>query len=111
MKIRSIDPIDPITPITPITPIKRKPRKTRSKRSEIITDENLGRNVDISVTGPVKAPNCFNCVSYFVTWDSSFPHGCRKFEFKGRDRLPSLSVYEANKCHCQFFEENPKIKK
>ena len=111
MKIPSIDPISPITPITPISPIEKiKQKKRKRKASEIISDENLGRNVDISVTGPLKAPNCFDCVSYFVTWDSNFPHGCEKFEFKRRDGLPSLSVYEANGVHCIFFEKNPKIK-
>ena len=111
MKIPPIDSINPISPITPISPIKkRKQQKIKSKASDIISDENLGRNVDISITGPLKAPNCLNCISYFVTWDSSFPHGCKKFEFKRRDGLPSLSVYEANKRHCIFFEKNPKIK-
>ena len=114
MKIPAIDPISPISPITPITPIspikKGEQKKIRRKASEIISDENLGNNVDILVTGPLKAPNCLNCVSYYVTWDSSFPHGCKKFEFKRRDGLPSLSVYEANKRHCIFFEKNPKIK-
>ena len=109
MKIKEIDPIMPIIPVTPVTPIqRRKQEKIRSKGSEIIHDESLGSNVDISINGPLKAPNCFKCVSYYVTWDPSFPHGCKKFEFKSRDALPSLSVYEANKCHCQFFEENKK---
>ena len=102
-----IPPIDPISPIYRIE--KRKLQKKRNA-SDIISNENLGRNVDISVTGPLKAPNCMKCVSYYVTWDSSFPHGCKKFEFKIRDGLPSLSVFEANRRHCQFFEKNPKIK-
>jgi hypothetical protein len=107
--IGSIGPIIPIIPISPVTPVKRKKKqKTRSKGS-IITDENLGKNVDITIEGPLKAPNCFRCASYYVTWDSNFPHGCKEFEFKRRDGLPSLGVYEATRCHCQFFEEKQKI--
>ena len=108
MRIRSTDPIEPISPITPIK--RRRQVRVRSKKREVITDLNLGRNIDISVMGPLKAPYCFDCSFYFVTWNSSFPHGCNKFEFKTRNSLPSMRVYEANKSHCPFFEENPKVR-
>ena len=110
MKIPPIGPITPIIPITPISPTKkRRTEKINRKDGDIISDENLGKNVDISVTGPLKAHNCYKCVSYYVTWDPSFPHGCKKFEFKIRDELPSLGVYKANGVHCISFEKNPKI--
>jgi hypothetical protein len=112
MAILPIGSIGPIVPIIPITPIKRKKQqKTRSKGSDIILDENLGKKIDITIKGPLKAPNCFECVYYYVTWDSNFPHGCKKFEFKRKDGLPSLSVYEATSCHCQFFKKNQKGQK
>ena len=103
-------PLDPIIPIVPIIPVKRKKQqKTRGKRRDTISDENLGRNVDITVKGPLNAPDCSKCVSYYVTWDSDFPHGCKIFKFKKAYGSLSLSVYEATGCHCQFFEENQKI--
>jgi hypothetical protein len=112
MNILPIGPIEPIVPIEPITPMKRKKQqKAKNKERKIISDENLGKDVDITIKGPLNAPNCYKCISYFVTWDPKFPHGCKKFEFKRKDALPSLSVYKATKCHCQFFEENQKIKK
>ena len=112
MKILKILPTDPIQPIAPIPPIKRRKQKAiRGKKNDIVSDENLGKNVDITLKGPLKVPDCFTCVSYFVTWDPNFPHGCKKFKFKKREGLPSLSVYEANRSHCPFFEENKKIKK
>jgi hypothetical protein len=32
--------------------------------------------------------DCHKCTYYYVTWDSSFPHGCRGMGFKSR-RYPS----------------------
>jgi hypothetical protein len=107
MRISPIGLIEPIMPIEPISPIKRKKmQKAKNIRSEIIRDENVGKDVDITIKGPLNAPNCYKCVSYYFTWDPKFPHGCKKFEFKRKDALPSLSVYKATKCHCQFFEES-----
>ena len=82
-KPMKVFPIDSIQSITPISPIKiRKQQIISGKRKEIISDKNLGKNVDITLKGPLKAPDCIKCVSYYVTWDSNFPHGCKKFKFK-----------------------------
>jgi hypothetical protein len=35
--------------------------------------------------------DCHKCIYYYVTWDSSFPHGCRGMEFKSR-RYPNNEV-------------------
>ncbi|MGD9227127.1 MAG: uracil-DNA glycosylase [Desulfobacterales bacterium] len=35
--------------------------------------------------------DCHKCIYYYVTWDSSFPHGCRAMGFKSR-RYPSDEV-------------------
>ena len=35
--------------------------------------------------------DCHKCIHYYVTWDSSFPHGCRGMGFKSR-RFPSAVV-------------------
>jgi hypothetical protein len=108
-----IMPIDSITPIAPVTPVKRKQKITRKhpvKEITNVTDDKLGRNVDITISGPLETPNCHNCISYYVTWDPAFPHGCKLFGFKSKNRLPSLSVYQATGNHCPFFENNTKIK-
>ena len=103
---------NPIIPIIPISPIKKKKQQeTRKKGIDIISDENLGQNVDITVKGPLKTPNCFNCVFYYDTYYFNFPHGCKKFNFKKWNELPSLTVYEATGCHCRFFEEKQKMRK
>jgi hypothetical protein len=106
-----VDPIGPITWIAPITP-NRKRRVTPKKevKKPVISDDNLGRNVDIIIKGPLKAPNCYDCISYYVTQEPAFPHGCKMFGFKDSD-LPSQEVYKSTRCHCKVFEQNPKIKK
>ncbi|PLX66261.1 MAG: uracil-DNA glycosylase [Denitrovibrio sp.] len=47
---------------------------------------------------------------YYVTWDETFPHGCRAYEFKS-PAMPSVSVYKSSGLECQLFVDNPKIKK
>jgi hypothetical protein len=110
MKILPLSSITPIIPVVPINNRKKTSRKQKVKTLNPITDENLGENIDITIEGPLNAPNCHDCISYDVTWDSDFPHGCKMFEFKRRDGLPSLSVYKATGCHCLFFKKNTKIK-
>jgi hypothetical protein len=47
--------------------------------------------------------NCFNCVHFFVTWDSNFPRGCKAMDFKSR-KMPSTIVYEASGMSCMRFK-------
>ena len=51
-------------------------------------------------------PGCLRCRHYYVTYDSSRPHGCRHFGFVSR-RIPSLEVQSASGQFCQAFEERP----
>ncbi len=49
-----------------------------------------------------KAPNCFHCRHYYVTWERSFPHGCRSLGFKTK-MMPSREVFLASGIHCHYF--------
>jgi hypothetical protein len=104
-----IEPISFLTPIMPIeTRKKRKKPKEPVKNLIVISDDNLGKNVDITIDGPFTAPNCYNCISYYITLDPDFPHGCKVFNLKRWDKdLPSWGVYEATRCHCRSFKRNP----
>jgi hypothetical protein len=111
MKIDSINSLIPIIPITPVKKRRVTPRK-EVKKGFVISDDNLGKNVDITIQGPLEAPNCRDCISYYVTWDPAFPHGCKMFNYKRWYKdLPAWGVYEATGCHCPVFEQNQKIKK
>jgi hypothetical protein len=46
---------------------------------------------------------CRNCRHYYVTWDKSFPHGCRAIGFKSRSS-PAMAVREASGMDCQLFQ-------
>lgn len=56
---------------------------------------------------PNAAPNCLDCAQFYVTWDPSFPRGCRLFEIKSR-ALPSHEVFAATGKHCPSFEPRRK---
>jgi len=46
---------------------------------------------------------CHQCQYYYVTWDSSAPHGCRALKFKSL-QLPSLVVHNTTPdLECQAF--------
>lgn len=51
----------------------------------------------------VEAPDCRDCVHYFITWDVAFPYGCRAMDFKSK-RLPHLDVLESSGQPCLRFE-------
>lgn len=54
--------------------------------------------------------NCIKCKNYYVTWDNSFPKGCKLFGFKSR-QLPSVLVKQATGSECKNFEEKLKNSK
>jgi hypothetical protein len=51
--------------------------------------------------------NCIKCIHFFVTWDNSFPRGCRLFKFKGKS-IPSVTVREATGEPCEHFKKKLK---
>nr|WP_245246540.1 MULTISPECIES: uracil-DNA glycosylase [unclassified Paenibacillus] len=48
--------------------------------------------------------NCFLCKHFYVTWDPSFPRGCRLYEFKTSE-LPSAVVKRSSGKPCMAFEK------
>ena len=50
--------------------------------------------------------NCFKCKHFYITWDKSFPNGCKVFGFKSRN-MPSAAVFESSGQNCQAFEKKP----
>ena len=48
--------------------------------------------------------NCSKCQHFYVTWDKSFPNGCKLFRFKSKT-VPSQTVYEATGAPCEHFSE------
>ncbi|MHB9116646.1 MAG: hypothetical protein ACYC2R_00010 [Burkholderiales bacterium] len=52
---------------------------------------------------PRAEPNCLECKHYYITWDSSFPCGCRALGFKSR-QLPCQEVLRASGEPCLAFE-------
>jgi hypothetical protein len=61
-------------------------------------------------SSPTRPPNCLQCRHFFVTWDTTFPRGCRVFEVKTRE-LPSRVVYRATGKHCPAFERREHFKR
>lgn len=53
------------------------------------------------------APFCRRCQFYYITFDASFPYGCRALDFKSR-RLPQYEVMAASQQRCLAFK--PKAK-
>ena len=48
------------------------------------------------------AVNCLKCVHYFITWDPSFPRGCKLFGFKTAAH-PNSTVVEATGSQCRNY--------
>ena len=53
-----------------------------------------------------RVPDCRDCIHHYITWDASFPYGCRAMDFKSR-RLPHLDVLESSGEQCLMFEPKP----
>ena len=70
------------------------------KRTAAITKNHM--NID-SCGGVC---NCRKCSHFYITWDPSFPRGCRLFGFKSALK-PSDMVFEATGGTCQNYKEKP----
>jgi len=51
--------------------------------------------------------NCFACQHFYITYDPSFPYGCRAPGFKSR-LLPSKEMFASSGMECQLFLEKEK---
>lgn len=49
------------------------------------------------------AINCQKCKYFFVTWDYTFPKGCRLFGIKSKEQ-PSQMIYKSTGKKCINFE-------
>jgi len=72
-----------------------------------LTDKPMGQHSNIDM--PV---DCHKCQYYFVTWNPSFPHGCRAMGFKSR-RYPTdevRSIMTGKDCALYSKKQNPRSK-
>ena len=51
---------------------------------------------------PDRAPDCFKCRHFKITWDISFPRSCQFFGIKCHN-LPSMEVFLSTGKHCFAF--------
>jgi hypothetical protein len=54
-----------------------------------------------------KEIDCFSCQHFYITYDRSFPYGCRRAGFKSR-LMPSKEMYVNSGIECQLFDEKAK---
>jgi len=45
---------------------------------------------------------CQKCKYYYVTWQSSKPHGCKAYGFKSL-QIPSMVVKQSSGLNCNLF--------
>ena len=48
--------------------------------------------------------SCHKCKFFYVTWDNSFPYGCKAMGFKGKI-TPSMMVFQASGKTCMAYEK------
>lgn len=52
---------------------------------------------------PPPTPGCKGCRHFYITYDASFPYGCRALQFKSR-RQPYVEVQSASLTPCMARE-------
>jgi hypothetical protein len=50
----------------------------------------------------INRADCWKCRHHYITWEESFPYGCRALGFKSR-RLPVFDVRESSGHDCLYF--------
>jgi len=53
--------------------------------------------------------NCFHCRYFFITYDPSFPYGCRAAGFRSRV-LPAEEVFISSGMHCLLYIKKEKTR-
>ncbi|MSR61982.1 MAG: uracil-DNA glycosylase [Planctomycetes bacterium] len=53
-----------------------------------------------------RAPDCFRCRAFFVTYEPARPYGCRTFAFSSA-HLPCDTVRLSSGQECSAFEAKP----
>ncbi|HHS83772.1 MAG TPA: uracil-DNA glycosylase [Gammaproteobacteria bacterium] len=46
--------------------------------------------------------DCYKCQHFYITWQASFPYGCRAMGFKSR-RSPAQEVVQTSHVQCLLF--------
>jgi hypothetical protein len=54
--------------------------------------------------------DCMKCRYFYVTWDPSFPRGCKAFGFKTK-HMPSQTVMSSSGQPCMKFEPKTQANK
>ena len=56
--------------------------------------------------GTMKQPkvNCYQCKFFYVTWNKTFPYGCRAMGFKS-NKIPCNDVLQASGTECLEYQE------
>lgn len=49
-------------------------------------------------------PNCYGCQFFYITYQPSFPYGCKAMSFKSKI-LPSVTVYKNSGMECQMYQK------
>jgi hypothetical protein len=52
----------------------------------------------------MKKIDCFQCRHFYITWQRSFPYGCRALSFKSK-LMPSFEVFSASGSDCLHYEK------
>lgn len=47
---------------------------------------------------------CRMCRYFFITWNASFPYGCKAYGFKSK-QIPDLFVFQSSGAKCKCFEK------
>jgi hypothetical protein len=55
---------------------------------------------------PEQDPDCQRCLHHYITYEPTWPHGCRAFDFKSK-QLPALLVRQNSGQPCGAFESRP----
>lgn len=56
----------------------------------------------VQATDATRTRTCSHCAHHFITYDPSFPYGCRAMNFKSK-RPPHLEVEAASGLPCQAY--------
>ena len=54
--------------------------------------------------------DCNQCRYYYITWDKTFPYGCKAIGFKSK-QLPSVEVRASSGCDCLLFKKKIQAKR
>ena len=54
--------------------------------------------------------SCRKCKFFYITWDKSFPYGCKAMGFKSKS-LPGMITRQVSHSDCLSYEEKEQPKK